>query len=66
MCIIFIVITGFLSISFFLQGDLILAIINSIIFVILSFFFMKNLIKNGPCLFGKRSDCKKNNTYHQN
>ncbi|MBE9526428.1 MAG: hypothetical protein IME94_05575 [Proteobacteria bacterium] len=59
MCILFIVISGFLTISFYMNGEFILASVTGIICAILFVFFIRNLINNVPCLFGKRTDCHK-------
>ncbi len=59
MCIVFIVITGFLTFSFYMDGSMLYASISGLICSVLLIFFVRNLINNAPCLFGKRTDCKK-------
>jgi ABC-type lipoprotein release transport system permease subunit len=59
MCIIFIVITGFLTFSFFMDGSILYAAISGVICGVLMIFFIRNIINNAPCLFGRRTDCKK-------
>ena len=63
MCIIFIVISGFLAVSFYSNGDIIPAIASGLICFVLLFFFARNLYNNGACLFsnlfGKKKDCRK-------
>ena len=50
---------GFLSVSFYSNGDMGFTLVSGFISAILFFFFIRNLINNGPCLFGKRNDCHK-------
>ncbi len=57
MCIIFIVISGFLAVSFFVNGDIAYAIPSGAVCLVLLIFFIRNLIKNSGCLFGHRTDC---------
>ncbi len=59
MCLIFIAITGFLAVSFFMNGDIIYAILSGVICFVLLIFFIRNLFLNGACLFGRRTDCHK-------
>ena len=59
MCLIFIAITGFLAVSFFMNGDVIYSILSGAICFVLLMFFIRNLFNNGACLFGLRTDCHK-------
>jgi len=59
MCIVFIVISGFLAVSFYSNDQLLFALGSSIVCLVLLSFFIRNLITNSPCLFGKRTDCGK-------
>ncbi len=59
MCIIFIVITGFLSVSFFSSGDMLFALLSGLVCTVLLGFFIRNLVTNSACLFGKKTDCGK-------
>ncbi len=59
MCIIFIIITGFLSVSFYTNGEIFFALISGVICLILASFFIQNLIHNSGCLFGNKSNCRK-------
>lgn len=59
MCIIFIVITAFLAISFFSNGDTLYAVLSAAVCSVLLFFFIRNLINNGACLFSRKKDCNK-------
>lgn len=45
------------TISFFTQGLIPHAIISGIIASISLFFFIRKLITNGRCIFGKDKDC---------
>ncbi len=45
--------------SFFSQGLIPHAIISGIIAVLSLFFFIRKLITNGRCIFGKDRDCNK-------
>jgi len=59
MCIIFIVISGFLAVSFYSNEQLFFALGSGIVCLILLSFFIRNLITNSGCLFGKKTDCRK-------
>ncbi|MCU7938588.1 MAG: hypothetical protein KZQ64_09815 [gamma proteobacterium symbiont of Bathyaustriella thionipta] len=59
MCIVFIVITGFLAFSFYMDGSMLYALMSGSICAVLMIFFARNIINNAPCLFGSRTDCKK-------
>ncbi len=59
MCIIFIAISGFLAVSFYMNGDIAYAVPSAAVGVILLIFFIRNLINNSACLFGRRTDCNK-------
>lgn len=59
MCIVFIVISGFLAFSFYMDGAMLYALVSGAICAVLMSFFIRNFINNAPCLFGRRTDCKK-------
>ena len=59
MCIVFIVISGFLAVSFYSNNQLLFALGSVLVSLVLLSFFVRNLITNSPCLFGKRTDCRK-------
>jgi len=51
------VITGFLSVSFFSSGDMLFAALSGLVCSVLLIFFIRNLVTNSACLFGKKTDC---------
>ncbi len=59
MCIIFMVVTGFLAVSFYSNGDTFYAALSAAVCCVLLFFFIRNLINNGACLFSRSDDCNK-------
>lgn len=59
MCVIFVIITGFLAVSFYSNGAIVSAALSGMVCVILLIFFINNMIKNRACLFGNKTDCHK-------
>lgn len=59
MCILFIVISGFLTVSFYTNGDITYAVISGVVCSVLMIFFISNMINNSACLFGRKINCNK-------
>ncbi|MCK5648614.1 MAG: hypothetical protein KAI22_07010 [Gammaproteobacteria bacterium] len=59
MCILFIAISGFLAVSFYTNGDITYAVMSGAVCSVLLIFFIRNMINNSACLFGRRTDCNK-------
>jgi Na+/glutamate symporter len=59
MCLILTFAFFLATLSFFSQGLIPHAIISGIIASVFLFFFIRKLITNGRCIFGKDRDCNK-------
>ena len=59
MCLILTLAFIVAAFSFFTQGLIPHAIISGVIAAISLFFFIRKLITNGRCIFGKDRDCNK-------
>jgi hypothetical protein len=59
MCFVLTLILLFAAFSFFTKGLIIQALMSGALALIALFFFIRKLIKNAPCIFGKDRDCTK-------
>lgn len=59
MCFILTIAFVIATVTFFSKGLLIQAVMSGVIAAIFLFFFIRKLITNGRCIFGKERDCNK-------
>lgn len=59
MCLILTLAFIFATLTFYSQGLIIQATMSGVIATISLFFFIRKLITNGRCIFGKDRDCNK-------
>ena len=57
MCFVIFMAIGAFAVSLWMHGDLLYAALSGSIALVFLFFFSRKMIKNGPCIFGKRKDC---------
>lgn len=57
MCLMIALVFGVISFTFLSKGLVPHAIISAIVAFALLFFFVRKLITNGRCIFGKATDC---------
>ena len=57
MCFVIFMAIGAFAVSLWMHGDLLYAALSGSISLVFLFFFTRKMIKNGPCIFGKRKDC---------
>jgi hypothetical protein len=57
MCFVIFAVIGALAVSLWMHGHLLYAVFSGILSMTFLFFSVRKMIKNGPCLFGKRKDC---------
>ena len=57
MCFVVFVIIGAFGVSLWLHGHLLYAAAAGAVSLTFLFFSVRKLVKNGPCLFGKRKNC---------
>ncbi len=57
MCFVIFLLIGALAVSLWMHGQLLYAAAAGSVSAVLLFFSIRKMIKNGPCLFGKRKDC---------
>ncbi|HEX5329041.1 hypothetical protein [Sulfuricurvum sp.] len=59
MCFILTLVFLFAAFTFFSKGLMIQGLISGMIAAFALFFFIRKLLKNAPCIFGKDRDCNK-------
>lgn len=57
MCFVIFVVIGAFAVSLWLHGNHLYGAVTGGIALTFLFFSVRKMIKNGPCLFGKRKDC---------
>jgi len=57
MCFVVFVVIGALGVSLWMHGQLLYAAAAGSVSAVFLFFSIRKMVKNGPCLFGKRKDC---------
>jgi len=57
MCFVIFAVVGALAVSLWMHGHLIYAAVSGLVALTFLAFSVRKMIKNGPCLFGKRKDC---------
>jgi hypothetical protein len=57
MCFVIFAVIGALSVSLWMHGHLLYAALSGILSLTFLFFSVRKMIRNWPCLFGKRKDC---------
>ena len=57
MCFVIFAVVGALAVSLWMHGHLIYAAVSGLVALAFLVFSVRKIIKNGPCLFGKRKDC---------
>lgn len=57
MCFVIFAVMGAFAVSLWLHGSLLYAALLGLAASFFLFFSVRKMIKNGPCLFGKRKDC---------
>ncbi|MHC3993492.1 hypothetical protein ACXWTF_01565 [Thiomicrolovo sp. ZZH C-3] len=57
MCFVVFIVLGAFAVSLLTHGQLLYGAAAGAVSLFFLFFSVRKLIKNGPCLFGKRKDC---------
>ncbi|WP_345988895.1 hypothetical protein WCX18_01320 [Sulfurimonas sp. HSL1-2] len=57
MCFVVFIVIGAFALSLWTHGQLLYAAAAGAVSLFFLFFSIRKIIKNGPCLFGKRRDC---------
>jgi hypothetical protein len=57
MCFVVFAVIGALAVSLWMHGQLLYAALLGILSLTFLIFSVRKLIRNGPCLFGKRKEC---------
>jgi hypothetical protein len=57
MCFVIFAVIGALAVSLWMHGHLLYAAAAGVVSLTFLVFSVRKMVKNGPCLFGKRKDC---------
>jgi hypothetical protein len=57
MCFVVFIVVGAFAVSLWTHGQLLYSAAAGTVSLFFLFFSVRKIIKNGPCLFGKRKDC---------
>lgn len=57
MCFVIFMAVGAFAVSLWLHGNLLYAALSGAVALVFLFFFIRKMVKNGPCIFGGRNDC---------
>ena len=57
MCFVIFAVVGAMAVSLWMHGHLLYAAASGVASIVFLAFSVRKMIKNGPCLFGKRKDC---------
>jgi len=57
MCFVITVVIGALAVSLWMHAQPLYAAVTGAVALTSLFFSARKIVKNGPCLFGKRRDC---------
>jgi len=57
MCFVIFAVIGALAVSLWLHGHLVYAALSGAISLLFLGFALRKIVKNAPCLFGKRKEC---------
>ncbi|WP_345972845.1 hypothetical protein [Sulfurimonas diazotrophicus] len=57
MCFVVFIVVGAFAVSLWMHGQLLYGAAAGAVSLLFLFFSVRKIIKNGPCLFGKRRDC---------
>lgn len=57
MCFVIFAVLGAFSIALWMHANLFYAALTGAVSIVFLLFFVRKMVKNGPCIFGKRRDC---------
>jgi hypothetical protein len=57
MCFVIFMAVGAFAVSLWLHGNLLYGALAGSVALVFLFFFIRKLVKNGPCIFGNKKGC---------